>query len=527
MTYGFHTHHHTHLDSEPNPTFAFNSSVDFHTLGDLHGNALYLLHFLITHGLARFTPGQRPSDQDLIDLGLTDLAPRTFYQMFSAIYDKPIDFWTDKNIHVVDRVLEHLEIAPNAHIRLLGDLLCDRGRNDYFTLKLLVHLIRNRRSPLKILLSNHDMELIGRYESKKNKSIVERFSEVSGLKIHDEFTYNHQKIKGQTRSFIGLRELLLANVITEPDFTALFTEYTASLQLLSYDHNAEGKLVIYSHAPINEIDILRAALCLVDPCNSKAVGKWFSKEDLSYLQFIQEHHPSLIYETKLNNQDLIRFINILNRFVHHMAQENRLYDLMEMKLSRCPDFHFGAGYDYPKDPMCTNPFMYLFWSRLDPNLSKTNSCILSECSFINVHGHHAYQYEGCYTLDGAFARENNKEGSYSVHVSRSQLSPVYVPPVRDYALVAAGAVLFIGIVGLVIARVCTGEIASFFALGSFSIAGKLIEGLPHAGVGLATVATYLSLKPAPSLEHEYETLDDGVMIRKRPSLLQEAIRSFS
>jgi hypothetical protein len=269
---------------------------------------------------------------------------------------------------------------------------------------------------------------------------------------------------------------------------------------LSYDHDPDGYLTVYSHAPINEIDILRAALCLVDKANSHIMGNWLSGDDLNYLKRIQIYHPSYVYDAKLTNEDLIKFIHILNRFTVYMASQNRLSELMTMTLSEHPDSFFGEGYEGD-----TQPFEMLIWSRTDPNRRKQNSMVQSVCSFTNAHGHTEGKFQSCLCLDGNFGRPAQHKGFYPVHISRSPLSPKYIPPPKNYALIAASAVLFLGIVSLIVARVCTGEIGAFFALGSCKVAGEVIKGLPHLGVMLASVATYFLMKPDPLRRNNTES----------------------
>lgn len=235
--------------------------------------------------------------------------------------------------------------------------------------------------------------------------------------------------------------------------------------LFSYDYNEKGTLRIHSKNPVSEIDILRAALCLVDPSNFSVVGNWLTKKEKYCLHFAQSRHPSYTYDDKLSNDDVIQFIDILNRFYDHMVKEERTCELLLMTLTVEPHRLFGRGYGHPLHPTTTYPFRMILMNRHDPALTRHHSFISSTCSFENI-----------------------------VEIAPHPV-PAHPTPMRKLPLIVAGAVLILGVAALLIARVYTGEIGAFFALGAFRGAGgRLISGFPHVGVGLMALAAYAGLR---------------------------------
>lgn len=109
------------------------------TAGDLHGNALYFLHFLIKYRV--------------IELD------KKAYLKFVKIYQKPASEMRKADFDVFDSLLTLAKVNNNKKVRLLGDILADRGKNDYFTLKL-IELLDKGGADLSILLSNHDAEFM-------------------------------------------------------------------------------------------------------------------------------------------------------------------------------------------------------------------------------------------------------------------------------------------------------------------------------------------------------------------------------
>jgi len=111
------------------------------TIGDLHGNALKLVWFLIKHG---------------------------FIEGFDeSLYSKLVEHYKNNNLEKFNKIIdENLKINLNAgKLRLIGDELCDRGSNDGMTLCILEKLSDANKKPIdsaekssfefEIIFSNH------------------------------------------------------------------------------------------------------------------------------------------------------------------------------------------------------------------------------------------------------------------------------------------------------------------------------------------------------------------------------------
>lgn len=175
------------------------------SIGDLHSNAMVLMFFLVRNGVVTI------SDEH--------------YERLQQIYVK--QDLISEDIKEFNKIIDALEIEKKPLVRLIGDAIADRGQNDYFIFKILEKLKRGRVET-EILLSNHDMEFIIRYELKHPLFISSPF-------FH---------------SINGVTALLDAGIITQKEIDILVNDhYLPSLKLISYSLH-EGNITIYSHAGI-------------------------------------------------------------------------------------------------------------------------------------------------------------------------------------------------------------------------------------------------------------------------------------
>ncbi|HYF97695.1 MAG TPA: Dot/Icm T4SS effector Wip [Coxiellaceae bacterium] len=184
------------------------------TIGDLHANALKLVHFLVTQHVLIVTEDQ--------------------YAAFVRLYNKAYDLTPtredlDEFSYLLDSFIVNKDAA--AVVRLIGDELADRGACDYFILKIL-RLLEDNGINVEILLSNHGAEFIYSYERGK-------IFEVSRLQ------------EGQAASMLRLDELIKARLVSYEEIDNLVKQtYKPLLRLLSYSLGEDGGITLYSHAPI-------------------------------------------------------------------------------------------------------------------------------------------------------------------------------------------------------------------------------------------------------------------------------------
>lgn len=175
------------------------------TIGDLHANAILMIHFLVTYGVLVL------NEQDYLDL--VDI----YYQ--NATHGES-EF--DEFRLILDRSTVNSQVGL---VRFLGDMLADRGKNDYFIL-LLLEFLHTKNVNYEILFSNHDSEFMLYFENGIQPSII------------------------PSTSFHNLKDLFSESIITESIVKQKYNKfYKSNLKLLSYSYNADG-FVIFSHAPI-------------------------------------------------------------------------------------------------------------------------------------------------------------------------------------------------------------------------------------------------------------------------------------
>lgn len=145
------------LSEFPTPPARFTHAPSTEvTLGDLHGNALKLLYFLIKEGVIDM------SSEDYFEFGSLYIDEDFSNPIDPKTKTTPPSFLplSQQTITQLKSILRRITVLPNRpKIRLIGDVLCDRGANDYLTLKL-IEKIAQEKVPLEIILSNHDLDFI-------------------------------------------------------------------------------------------------------------------------------------------------------------------------------------------------------------------------------------------------------------------------------------------------------------------------------------------------------------------------------
>lgn len=181
------------------------------TIGDMHGNALKFINFLIRHQVLKMPPSD--------------------YKKIIRLYQLPPAELTVMHLNDYKKILARTPVKKDVFIRLLGDELADRGSNDYFTLKLLEKIAPAVQ--LEIILSNHALEFISVFES--------------GLK-----NYSSDLQEGQAKSLLNLGTLVTRGLVTTAEIEHLVTHfYQPHLKMISYSLDESRKhMTIYSHAPI-------------------------------------------------------------------------------------------------------------------------------------------------------------------------------------------------------------------------------------------------------------------------------------
>lgn len=186
------------------------------TIGDLHANAMYMMHFLVANGVVNI------SEEN--------------YQRLKDIYQKPE--LKKQDLQEFNTIIEQLDIGETPLIRLIGDELCDRGQNDYFIFKILAKL-KQSGIQTEILLSNHGIEFLIPYEQN------------SVLKAPNIVKPN------LTNSMNNMQKLIKESVINKKEVDALIkNSYLPDLKLIAYSL-ADNHITIFSHAGIG-LEVIKA-----------------------------------------------------------------------------------------------------------------------------------------------------------------------------------------------------------------------------------------------------------------------------
>lgn len=183
-------------------------------IGDLHGNPLKFIYLLARH--------------QIINLSKAD------YTKLKNIILLPSEKLTKKELGEFDSILNEITITKNSgQIRLLGDILADRGHCDYFNLKIIEMLEKDKRNIIAdIICSNHD-DIFMRRIMGDDQSAGE------GMAQH--------------RTVFMLEDLMRKGLVEKEKVIKIVNQYyKPKTNLISYDvsHEEKEKAVkLYIHAP--------------------------------------------------------------------------------------------------------------------------------------------------------------------------------------------------------------------------------------------------------------------------------------
>ncbi len=328
------------------------------TLGDLHGNALKLIYVLIR--------------QQILQMSESD------YKTLVEIYNKATEILQKTDLELFNQILNQSTIFHRPLLRLLGDTLCDRGSNDYFTLKVFEKLRSDPHPvPIEIIFSNHDAEFV------LDMEILATFMPKR---------FNEDMFAMSTRN---LRMLINNKLVEKKEIKKLYEKYFQPLlKLISCTIDEERKnITIYSHAPIGLAVIKSLA------------GNFFIDD---------------IGKTVLSIMSATQQINdIFSSFV----KTNHVNDLLD-------DMALNAGYFVTeingKVKTRINPLQYpiefCLWNRDYENLERVKS--LQGYTITYVHGHDLDDPDDdhVFCLDNYFGKGNNLyQGLYHVLYSHEKI----------------------------------------------------------------------------------------------------------
>lgn len=330
------------------------------TIGDLHGNAIKFLFTLVKHGF------------------ITDMSEEKYDELVS-LYCKNIDELSKDDLTRYNNIITSLHINNVALLRLLGDELCDRGVNDYFTL-VIIKKLQEQKVNLEIILSNHSVEFIDAYETK--------------LKFFPTVLENHF-----STSMINMQILIARKLITREEVLGIVKKaYKPCLIAVSYSLSEDNKeITLFSHAPID----IRAISAL-----SKKLGVNF--EDYSAIA-------------------LAKTIDAINQVYHTHVMNNTVHTLFDRTVME-------TGYQALSFSPLFNPIEYITWNRDLTHLNQPETHKGYKIFYAHGHDSQVSENKNVFNLDSKLGK--NMElylGKYTAlyshdkqlaHVNKPFLNPL-------------------------------------------------------------------------------------------------------
>lgn len=375
------------------------------TIGDLHGNALKLLWILCYH--------------DLIEVSEDD------YEEFVSIYADDIENIVARDpdgknaINDINEIIDRIKIKKdkNVLLRLMGDVFCDRGENDYYTARLLGH-IKEKGLESEIIFSNHDEQFIKSFQIFQYELLSGEDNNAQNLANCLEHTFFTESEVNMGISMSNLETCLASGAIDQESYRKFYSiikdQYLPQLKLVSYNLDKDGAITIFTHAP-NGLNVIEAA--------AKQLGVEFKKTTA---------------------QDLADSIDRINvEFKKYMLGEviandggfKSVFDLGRSSgdVDDMPGYDEASVGNFDNDAFTNHPFTFLIWARL----SHMNSVYQQENLPYKIKFTFGHDNEGeilrddaifdettkknleenLNNLDNAFCKDRNSKGKYSYQTS--------------------------------------------------------------------------------------------------------------
>jgi hypothetical protein len=320
------------LRSMPNQIRHWNPGSEV-SIGDLHGNTVKMIYFLVHEGGLKF---KNASD----------------YQSLVRIYEQGADL-TPEVAAEFRAILARAAPgdSPGVKFRFIGDMLADRGKNDALTL-LTLQRMNELHMDYEVILSNHDLVFM---------------QAVDGLGM------------GQAASFVNYERFLNKSGAQTIYQDILDQAYYPKLKLLSYAATQEGKLSLFSHAPIN-LDAIQA------------VARIFG----------------VPVTPPIPSANLPGLIDQINRAFQIKIKDSNWRRQLAQEVLNLEGDHQPASPWYP--------FWLLTWNR-NPQLGQSPSSI----EF--VHGHDITERPGYTNLDNTLGKYDFDPGLHQIHAVGVPRSP--------------------------------------------------------------------------------------------------------
>jgi hypothetical protein len=302
--------------------------------GDLHGNMMKLLHFLVKSAVLEI------SDKD-------------YRRLYTLYHQHP--FTRLQLTEFIGLIDKKCSINPEApYLRFMGDELCDRGNNDFFTLYLFKK-ISDEGVEFEVYQSNHSVDFSLAYEA---------YQRDLSTSLHPPVL-----LDAHARSLQGLSSCL-PQIITPQELDDVVAAHKNHQRLIGFSLG-KGGITIYSHAPVD----------------LKIIGLLAKKLNVPY-----RDETAVVLAQTLTKLNLVYQYHIQGGTLHRLINNDAMSSAY-----RGLDI---SPYHYPLE--------YVFWNRDYRCLNRT--AIHRNYGIKYVHGHDSQDpeltNEHIICLDSLFGKRN-------------------------------------------------------------------------------------------------------------------------
>lgn len=323
------------LSKQPEADLVQDDATEY-TLGDLHGNSLLLIHWLIRIGALEPEEGQYEQlKQQYLEISKLTADEGKEHDLQAVVckvngaseVEATVES-TWKQIEDFKKTIESLRFSAHLPVmRLIGDECADRGANDYLTLLLIKQVVKSQQteeastaqesSNLHILFSNHSSFFVQCMEKWLN----------SEAKYPDPVSVVGENTS-QYNSIYSLALLVQEGKVTKQEIKELYEQYyVPCIKLLDYSIDAEnGIMTLHSHAGIGLNNI----------------------EDLARKFNIEYKDGSI--------QALKTTIDEINQVFTQRLQDKKASDLLAIP-------KYVNGYSFDNIDSQTDPVVFFAWNR--------------------------------------------------------------------------------------------------------------------------------------------------------------------
>lgn len=290
------------------------------TMGDGHANVIKLIYTMVENGICRIDSKKYA---ELIRIYETKPLTETLFNDFNSIIQNDLKL-----------------INKDILLRLIGDMIADRGRNDWFVLHTL-DVLHKKGLQFRVIASNHDSEFM---KPLFNQTLMK----------DNEFSKKYK----QGNSLLELQESIIDGIVLESDISRIMREtYLPNIVLLDYSLSPDkSHLTLFTHAPCTLNSIKNTAKALNVDYNDATPEK--------LAETIEQMNQSFLFilSRKRGSDFVFSDPEILNLL---WIRENELFKATVDNRGTLHGYTFVNGHDSPNKYVKSENII-----RLDNNLGK-------------------------------------------------------------------------------------------------------------------------------------------------------------